>query len=160
MTSTRMFSIVVSCLLASLICGCGSGGGTRPAMGKVKGTVTYKGKPVSGAVVSLFMEGASRGSSGTTDESGNYKLTTFDTNDGAFVGTNKVTVTKPKAAPLGKDPKELTPDDLLKITREGKINEMSAISDELPAKYADVKTSKLQLTIEAGDNQKEIELED
>ncbi len=160
MTSTRMFSIVVNCLLASLICGCGSGGGTRPPMGKVKGVVKYKGQPVSGAVVNLFMEGAPRSASGTTDDNGNYKLTTFDTNDGAIVGTHKVTVVKPFAMPLGKEPTQLTADDLLKITKEGKLEEMKKPGGDLPAKYADVKTSKLQLTIEAGENQKDIELED
>ena len=128
-------------------------------MGKVKGTVTYRGKPVSGAIVSLTMEGAARGATGTTDGNGNYKLTTFDTNDGAIVGTHKVTVVKPIAAPLGKAPAELTADDLLKITKEGKLQEMTK-SDELPARYADLKTSKLQLTIEPGDNEKNIELED
>lgn len=156
--STRMFSTVANCLLALLICGCGSEGG-RPPMGKVRGVVTYKGKPVSGAVVNLSMEGASRGASGTTDENGSYKLTTFDTNDGAFVGTHKVTVAKAAAASLGKDPKELKPEDLLKITSEGKLKE-TAKTSEIPAKYADFKTSKLQLTIEPGDNQKNIELED
>lgn len=130
-------------------------------MGKVKGTVTYKGKPVSDAVVNLAMEGASRGASGTTDENGNFKLTTFDTNDGAFVGTHKVTVAKLKTTtPLGKDPKEMTPDDLLKITNEGKLGEMAGKSGDIPAKYADTKTSPLKLTIEAGENQKNIELED
>ena len=128
-------------------------------MGKVKGTVKYKGKPVSGAIVSLAMEGAARGATGTTDDNGNYKLTTFDTNDGAIVGTHKVTVVKPIATPLGKAPAELTADDLLKITSEGKLQEVTK-SDELPAKYADLKTTKLQLTIEAGDNEKNIELED
>ena len=131
-------------------------------MGKVKGVVSYKGQPVSGAVVNLTMEGASRGATGMTDENGNYKLTTFDTNDGAFVGTHKVTVVKSPAAAttFGKDPKEVTGEDLLKITNEGKLQELTKPSGQIPAKYADVKTSKLQLTIEAGNNEKNIELED
>jgi len=126
----------------------------------VKGTVTYKGKPISGAVVSFMMERAPRGATGTTDANGNYKLTTFDTNDGALVGTHKVTVNKPVANPLGKESNQLTSDDLLKLTKEGKIEPGKIQTPEIPEKYTDAKTTPLQFTIEPGENEKNIELED
>ena len=155
-------SIAVFGLMALLASGCSGGGPKRPPLGKVSGTVTYKGKPVSGAVVSFMMERAPRAATGTTDSNGNYKLTTFDTNDGALVGTHKVTVTKIPLPASGESSKSNTPDDLAKIIAEGKFEEFmkKTKNEEIPAKYANIATSPLQFTIDSGDNEKKIELED
>jgi hypothetical protein len=130
-------------------------------MARVKGTVTYNGQPVAGATVSYMMEDVPRGASGVTDDDGNFKLTTYDTNDGAFIGTHKVTVTKGTAGVLGKEFEELLPEDLEKLTNDGRLDEVSGKKKgEIPLKYADVKTTPLQSTVEAGSNEKTIELED
>lgn len=161
---------LVVCLLAGLIVagtsGCGPEGVKgRPPMAKVKGTVKYKGKPVANAAIMFTMEGAPRSAIGTTDADGNFKLTTFDTYDGAFVGTHKVTVTKAASAstlPGEKTDKDMTADDLAKLSQSGKFQEWekNRKSAEIPAKYADIKTTPLQSTIEKGENDKNIELED
>ncbi|MBC7816149.1 MAG: carboxypeptidase regulatory-like domain-containing protein [Planctomycetaceae bacterium] len=158
----KIWSLVVVGLAALFVAGCAGEGKKRPPLGKVKGTVTYKGKPVSGAAVSFIMERAPRGATGTTDVEGNYKLTTFDTFDGAFVGTHKVTVVKVDPNRAGKESKDNAPEDLAKMMATGNFepNETKAKFDELPAKYADVNTTPLQYTIEAGENEKKIELED
>ena len=156
----RNLSLAVVGLTVLSLIGCGGETVKRPPLGKVHGIVTYKGKPISGAVVSFIKDKAPRVATGTTDANGNYKLTTFDTNDGAFVGTHKVTVTKPVVNQLGKDTASLTPEDLLKLTAEGKLELVQQKTSEIPAKYGDVQTTPLTFTIEAGQNEKKIELED
>ncbi|MCX7411795.1 MAG: carboxypeptidase-like regulatory domain-containing protein [Planctomycetales bacterium] len=157
----KNWSLAVFGLAALFVAGCGGEVVKHPPLGKVKGTVTYKGTPVSGAVVSFMMERAPRGATGTTDANGNYKLTTFDTNDGAFVGTHKVTVVKFVPADAAQASKTTTPEDLAKVTAEGKLDEfVKKKKSEIPEKYTDFKTTPLQFTIEPGQNEKKIELED
>ena len=82
--------IAVSLLVWS---GCGSSG--RPhaaATVPVKGTVTYKGKPLSGGEIT-FEPGFGREAFGTIQSDGTFVLTTFKEGDGAVVGTHRVAVT-------------------------------------------------------------------
>ena len=82
------------CLLAvwliTALTACGDGGrGLAP----VSGTVRYKGAPLANAHVQFVPEEqGARSASGTTDASGHYRLTTFDSYDGARVGKHGVTV--------------------------------------------------------------------
>jgi hypothetical protein len=158
----RIWSLAVVGLAALFVAGCAGEGTKRPPLGKVTGTVTYKGKPVSGAAVSFIMDRAPRAATGMTDVDGNYKLTTFDTFDGAFVGTHKVTVVKFDPNAAGVESKENSPEDLVKLMATGKYepNATNAKTDALPAKYANASTTPLQFTIEPGANEKKIELED
>jgi hypothetical protein len=78
-----------------LLSGCGG-----PKMAKVKGQVTYNGKPVTQAAITFNPVGASekeknpgKPATGFTDEHGNYELSTFRPYDGALVGKHRVTVT-------------------------------------------------------------------
>jgi hypothetical protein len=67
----------------------------------VSGTVTHKGQPVAGLVVSFVPELATETgvSTGQTDDSGNYKLTVVKTgSSGAVVGSHKVWVSRPRDA--------------------------------------------------------------
>jgi hypothetical protein len=113
-------------------------GACEPADKKVPvftatGVVTENGKPLDNATVVFH---ATNGAadvpkpSGKTNAQGEYKLTTYDTNDGAPAGDYAVTVEKWTT---------LRPD-------EGPAN-------RLPAKYARPETSKLQLSIKAEQNQ-------
>jgi hypothetical protein len=73
----------------------------------VTGTVTHKGEPVAGMVVSFVpqKESYSGPSTATTDDNGQYKLTVFTTGQrGAVVGTHKVWVSMPRTPPEPFDP--------------------------------------------------------
>jgi hypothetical protein len=72
--------------------GCGSDSG-KPEVAPVKGTVTYKGKPVEEAMIEFCQEGLPFRSTGLTNEAGKFEVTSIMPGDGAPVGKNKVTVT-------------------------------------------------------------------
>ena len=65
----RCFSLIVG-LAVMLACGCGAEKVKRPPLGKVKGVVTYKGNPVSDAIVTFAQDKASRMSVGMTEGDG------------------------------------------------------------------------------------------
>jgi hypothetical protein len=156
--SLQMFSIVALMVPLLSLGGCSSEGKKpKPKLGKVKGIVKYKGQPVSDAIVVFTTEGAPRAAFGKTDSSGGFKLTTYDTNDGAPVGTHKVTVSKPTTFkhPSGKDIQSVTMEDIQKYGYAP-----ASKSEGLPAKYTDINTTPLQYTVEAGENEKAIDLED
>ena len=69
----------------SLLVGCGPPIDTVP----VQGTVKVAGQPVPGIVVS-FLPAQGRPASGTTDSSGNFKLSTLSKEDGAVAGKHRV----------------------------------------------------------------------
>jgi hypothetical protein len=73
------------------ICGCGN---PNNEVVPASGLITYKGQPVEGADVMFSKEGAAAFSSGRTDSKGEFKLSTFGTDDGAIVGVNLVSVSK------------------------------------------------------------------
>ena len=81
----------LSSLLLVIVIGC-SGSGNFPKTVPVSGTVTYKGSPVPGMMITFLDANRtdSRPASGITDESGHYRLTTFQNNDGAIPGEKKV----------------------------------------------------------------------
>lgn len=158
-------------LLAAIsFLGCSSGG---PAMAPVSGVVTYKGAPVEGAVVSFTSADAPRGSSGTTDAQGIYKLSTFGEFDGAPLGSFRVSVikldpaAKPDSAmktteikadqplPGGGTPKLET---TLPGAGAGMMPSPPGASagppSLLPAKYADPGKSGLTAKVEAGKENK------
>jgi hypothetical protein len=144
--------------------GCGS---DRPAMAPVRGQVTYQGRPVAGATVNFLGKGAPRLAIGTTDESGNYQLSTFEPNDGAIVGSHVVTV---KKDPPGIDalPPGVSPDS--KITAESTeraIQQSMVLMEKaekakppIPTKFANMRTSNLHKEVAEGSNVLNLELTD
>lgn len=72
----------------------GCGGAKGPDLGKVQGTVTQNGSPVSGAIV-MFIPATGAPSSGKTDEAGRYELRANDGRPGAVLGKHKVSITIP-----------------------------------------------------------------
>lgn len=144
-------SFVILCLCLAMACGCGGGNKKRPPLGKVAGKVLYKGAPVPNVNVTFMTEGAPRAGSGTTNINGEFQLTTYDTNDGAIVGTHKVTVTQP--APAATAPMSVS--DLATKGAPPAPKETA-----IPPKYSDPKTTPLTNTVDAGKNDITIELTD
>lgn len=128
--------------------GCSGAADDRPKTAKVRGKVTYNGKPVEGAFVSFVSDDAPRAATGKTDANGEFTLTTYEPGDGAIVGmTYKVVITKSAAAAAaddgGYDPDNPNPSYEKRMEKpEGDG------TSEIPAKYADPKTSGLTATIE------------
>jgi hypothetical protein len=149
--------------LSSLV-GCSGTG--RPAIAPVRGQVTYLGKPVAGANVTFLCPGAPRLAVGTTDEAGNYRLTSYEENDGAFVGTHVVTVKKDSPQPeqvvateQPVDSKSMSKsiEQAMRQTAQH-IEKADKIKSLLPAKYADRRTSDLRKDVLDGENMINIEL--
>jgi hypothetical protein len=62
-------------------------------MGQVSGHVTYKDKPVPGAMVTFIPDQAgAHAATAMTDEKGYYRLGTFEKADGALTGKHRVTI--------------------------------------------------------------------
>ncbi|QDU61137.1 hypothetical protein Pan216_19910 [Planctomycetes bacterium Pan216] len=86
----RLRPATLGCLL--FLAGCASGT-DLPKTIPVTGIVTYKGEPVDEASVS-FIPKSGRPATGTTNNLGEFELTTFRQNDGALVGEHQVTIEK------------------------------------------------------------------
>jgi hypothetical protein len=104
----------------------------------VTGTVTFNGKPMNGAIVTFNplnpTDKFSPSPSGVANAEGVYKLTTYNTADGAPVGEYLVTLYWPGQ-------------------RRGLPNEEGDLPpDQLKEAYANKKTSKLRGKVEAKDN--------
>ena len=104
-------------VLLVLTAGCG-----RSGYGQVEGNVTFKGKPLAGAVVFFVHQ---RGpAAGAVGEDGSYRLLTKRPGDGAMVGPCKVAIVSPY--PLKPLP--------------------------IPQKYCDAETSGLTVEVKEGQN--------
>ncbi|MCG6157995.1 carboxypeptidase-like regulatory domain-containing protein [Rubinisphaera margarita] len=83
----------------ALLVGCGGGGSSdQPELGKVSGTVTMDGQPLSNVTVT-FVPQSGAPSFGVTDESGKYELTYSGSEKGAAIGEHKVSITTPTEGP-------------------------------------------------------------
>jgi hypothetical protein len=107
---------------------------------KVTGTLTYKGQPVTNAIVNFVPE-TGRPSVGETDDHGRFKLAYTDKEDGAEFGKHKVSVL-PKMAKTAQQEPGMAP----KQPRD-----MAAFFD----KYSYV-NSKIEVTIDK--NTKDLQL--
>ena len=93
------------CLVVALIASLsGCGGANERYLAPVSGTVRYRGQPLANANVAFVPdENEARAASGITDSEGRYRLTTFEVNDGARIGSHRVTV---RAVEIAADAKE------------------------------------------------------
>lgn len=83
---------VASAILFTAMSGCGK---QAEPIEKASGVVTMEGQPVANAKVMFHPTGgASRISHATTDDKGEFKMSTMGTGDGALVGHHKVTISK------------------------------------------------------------------
>jgi hypothetical protein len=138
--------------LSVLWAGCGRGA-ERPKVVPVSGKVTQKGKtltagevtftPVAGAEPSAHIATGQIGSDGT------YRLTTFNTGDGAVLGPHKVTVVVRSTTDMRK----------MNELGGGKIAYKLPPS-VLPPKYSSVENTPLKYTVEDKPNTIDIDLPD
>lgn len=160
MASFSNANLAVFAVVLGSLAGCGGGGAELPATSPVSGIVTLGGKPVEGAAVRFYLEDKTdRPATGITGSDGKFKLTTFNTNDGAQLGSHKVTVTK---VPLGNsgttepavyDPSSVDPSQF-------EMQDTATIENAIPAIYASPASTPLKQTVsEAGPNEFTLELE-
>lgn len=140
-----MKAIGALCCIAIATAGVGGCKPARkgPATAPVTGVVTYNGSPVAGATVSFQPGEGGRSAAGVTDASGRYQLSTYARNDGAIPGDYSVVIVKFEATPTGSGTgKDYKPP----------VGDIPPPKNELPAKFADAKTSGLKATVGKGQN--------
>lgn len=137
----RSFAVLLS---VSLLFVSGCGGPDRLPLIPVSGTVTMDGKPLEKISVTFHPE-TGRSASGVTDAEGKFRLTTYDTNDGAVIGKHKVSLSQM----LDDIPDEI-PEDY-DYVQDGEVANVS-----IPEKYLDPETSGLISTIVGDESLKEV----
>ena len=80
---------LLSTLVMATLLGCGDSG---PKTYKVSGTVKLGGKPVEGALVVFTPSGEGKSAVGSTNDKGEFKLSTFGPGDGAVAGSYKIAI--------------------------------------------------------------------
>ena len=139
--------------LSVLLLGCGGVDPDKPALGRVSGTVTYKGNPLTTGLVTFVPSGGAGAESGQTasgeiGKNGGYSLTTFESGDGAVLGPHNVLVqAREGSTTTGKGMP--APGEVVKPPKS-----------LIPEKYAKGGTSPLRFEVKAGSNTYNIELTD
>jgi len=114
-----------------LLVGCRGG---KP-LGQVKGTVTYRGKPVPHGAVLFVPEVTGTAATGAIQADGSYTLTTAGAGDGALIGKHKVMINAME------QPKGLLPED-----------RNPTPPPIVPVKYTSLATTDLTAEVKAGEN--------
>lgn len=141
MKSSTGFVRLLCCVMLLVISGCGGEKLNRPPVYKVRGKVTFQGKPVKGADITFMNRESNRSAFGKTDENGEYQLTTFNANDGAVEGKHEVTIVDiPPIAPTAAIPDVESTDYQPPKPGEELLNKPKSA---LPQKYADPASSGL-----------------
>jgi hypothetical protein len=164
MNRRRSIALLLLVVYWCSIMGCSRSG--RPATAPVRGQVIYQGKAVAGATVTFLCPGAPRLAIGTTDDAGNYRLSTFETDDGAVIGTHVVAVKKesPELEQSVDTEKPIDSKSMSKAIEQAmrqsarQIEKAEKSKPLLPAKYADRHTSDIRKEVVEGDNVINIEL--
>ncbi len=149
------FQITSSLLLFSLLTFVGCGDSVnRPETIPVSGTVVYGGKPIEGAEVSFWGEGAPRAASGVTDAEGKFTISMFAFNDGCLPGANTITIRKMEegAAGSGPTPEEMLADPLALASAASAAEAGEGPKSLVPEKYGNQKTSPLKEDVSASNN--------
>jgi hypothetical protein len=154
----RSLLLLVACVaVVPGISGCGEEKLDRPPVFKVRGKVTMQGKPVPNADVTFIHKESNRASFGKTNAEGEYKLTTFNANDGAVEGKHDVSVVDIPPAPETPAIADVESADY----QPPKIGQdtMPVAKSRLPQRYADPSTSGLFGVVNAdGENVVDLEL--
>ncbi len=138
--------------------GCSGSSGSLKTVA-VTGTVTLKGQPVEGAMVSFVPQSPdARAAFGSTNAAGRFSLTTLQPGDGALAGLYNVTIAKSSVpAPAAAAPKgDPTSFEAMNAARQEYEKSKTAgdkpkePADLLPVKYKTASTSGLAADVKAG----------
>jgi hypothetical protein len=150
---------------ALLLAGLGCGGASKPV--KVSGVVSLDSKPLAGATV-VFTPADGKGNlaSGRTDADGNFRLTTFQVNDGARPGDYKITVDVDEVPnlPAGGNPMQMNEKEkkefFMRSAPKNRAAEAAKKKPDsvVPKVYRDVTKTPLKQRVPA-DGKVEIELQ-
>ncbi len=146
--------IVAVAVLVVLQTGCGVGDSNARPTAPVTVTVTYKGKPVDGAIVQFISVENPQPAVGTTDSAGVCKLTTYNSNDGAIVGSNVITISKNEIDSKNIKPVRPEDKDLVGITPPPNLKSL------IPQKYSFPGSSGLKEEVKNGKNAFTFDLKD
>ncbi len=140
------FSRVLSLLVITSLCGCGSS--DTLTLAPVTGTVLFKGKPLSGATVTMMSEKGQM-ANGFTDGEGKFRMTTGG-RPGVPVGLAKVGISKMAGnAALGDSNKKVKPEDMMIMQKAGGgVAKDLVPKSEIPAKYSKPEESKLTAAVD------------
>jgi hypothetical protein len=151
MPSRTRCLLLVSCLVAVVLAGCGG-----PRLGRVTGRVTVGGKPVTSGTI-MFHPDAGPTAVGAIGADGTYTLTTFKRGDGALVGSHRVTI---EATTVGAgsmvEPKSI--DEELAMRQKGKVLVAGKVEWVVPEKYSRLETTDLKATVESGANTRDFDI--
>ncbi|MCD4728826.1 MAG: hypothetical protein K8R46_14300 [Pirellulales bacterium] len=136
------FALAVAALCSVVCCGCGP---SRPEIASVSGKVTYQGKPIASGRIGFHPEDGRRPAMAAIEPDGCYKLTTFDSKDGALLGKHRVTIKSTRT--VGGLP-------LDGFNRDAKAAPASLPKLEwlVPEKYSQKDTTPLTAEVEEGEN--------
>ncbi len=158
-----MIGLLLTAAVTLAPSGCKKAADNRPKRVPVTVTVTYRGAPVEGATVTLHPTSPDgKAAFGRTNAQGEAQLGTFDTSDGAIPGDYNVTVVKMEG---GDQASEAASSEIgaMPANPVGGAPPPAPAAPRhlLPAKYADINTSGLRVTVNAtGDNKITLELTD
>jgi len=144
---------VCSLALLTLIAGCGKTSAGRKPVHPVTGTVTLSGGPVPGATVTFSPKEGQPVAYAMTDDAGKYKLTTYDTGDGAVAGAYVALVLKPELSPTanstgGHDPNRTSASAMHTAAKKS----TKGAGGGIPERYSKPDQSDLKITVEAKSN--------
>jgi hypothetical protein len=133
----RRFDVgLLSAAIVSLaLVGCAEAEPDRTPVFPAKGTITFKGQPISGALVALHPKTPIEGTPNpraNVDKDGVFTISTYVTADGAPEGDYTLTVVWHKPVKQGAD--------------------VISGPNVIPAKYANANTSDLTVSIKPGEN--------
>jgi len=151
MTYRQMFAIGS---IFVFVIGCGGGDGNERPTAPVEVTVTYKGKPVDGAIIQFITAQDPYPATGTTDNAGKCSLTTYRQNDGAIIGENLVTITKHEIDKTNIKPVKPEDQDLIGVSP------IPTLKSLIPEKYSAPGSSGLKEDVKKGKNTFSFELKD
>lgn len=150
-----MKSIQVGCLVVALmvmllcLSGCG-GPSDQPDLGRVQGTITFDGQPLSGVVV-VFQPDSGRPARGRTDTEGKYELTYIRSTRGTKVGHNRVEI-----APSEEDDDPAENEVDTETVSRKRPAKFKSGKPKIPARY-NIKT-ELEADVQPGNNTFDFEL--
>jgi hypothetical protein len=156
---SRCFGGLAALAVLSLLGGCSTGGldGAYPA----RGTLTYKGQPVDGAMISLVGDNNARPATAVSKADGTFELLTQGS-PGAFPGNYKVVVIKTEAGASQADP-GFSPDGQDLSMEQAAVAARKPppkAKELLPAKYSSPQTTPLTCEVKASnENVFELKLE-